>query len=172
MKDLFSDLFEQEIRDRGRRFARSSRAGLLHDMRTQAEDGFTCRHCGAFVSSAIALAGVVNRNHCPYCVWSRHLDLDHPGDRLSACKAPMRPVGLAQKRIYKKYGSSAGELMLVHRCTDCARISLNRLAADDDPEAILAVFESSLDVAQIVAEVQILGVATRNLVHTQLFGRQ
>jgi hypothetical protein len=47
---------------------------------------------------------VRNRNHCPYCLWSRCLDLFRAGDRLSACKAPMQPVGLALKHTRKKYG--------------------------------------------------------------------
>ncbi len=68
-----------------------------------------------------------------------------PGDRLSACKAGMRPVGLALKRVNKKYGSpKAGELMLVHACSECGKVSLNRLAADDDPQAVLETFEASL----------------------------
>ena len=55
---------------------------------------FRCQHCGAYVSASRVLSGVSNRNHCPYCLWSRHLDLFEAGDRLAACKAPMRPVGL------------------------------------------------------------------------------
>lgn len=34
--------------------------------------------------------------------------------------------------------------MLVHLCIDCETISINRIAADDDPEMILIVFQSSL----------------------------
>ena len=170
MKDLSVDFYGAEMRNGGRRLARSTRAGMLRGMRAQAEDGFPCRHCGAFVSSAIALAGVVNRNHCPYCLWSRHLDLERAGDRLSACKAPMKPVGLTQKRTAKKYGG-AGELMLVHRCTGCARVSLNRLAADDDPQAVLAVFEGSLRGEFFDREIEVLGIDSQRLVEEQLFGR-
>jgi hypothetical protein len=46
---------------------------------------FKCGHCHAFVSMEPILSGVQNRNHCPYCLWSRHLDLYEAGDRLSAC---------------------------------------------------------------------------------------
>ena len=64
---------------------------------------FRCAHCHVIVSSAHLLSGVQNRNHCPYCLWSCHLDLFAAGDRLSACKTPMRPIGLTMKRGRNKY---------------------------------------------------------------------
>jgi len=172
VKHYPADPFECEYRDRGRRLPGSSRAGMLRGLRAQADDGFICRHCGVFVSSAIALAGVINRNHCPYCLWSRHLDLERPGDRLSACKALMRPAGLTQKRTQKRYDPGSGELMLVHYCTECDRISINRLAADDDPDLVFAVFERSLAADPIPCEIEVLDLSSRELVHTQLFGRE
>lgn len=105
---------------------------------------FHCGHCNAPVSSARSFSGVHNRNHCPYCLWSRHLDLYDAGDRLSACKAPMQPIGLTTKRSRNKYGSKNGELMLVHLCTSCEHISINRIAADDDADTIMDVFNASL----------------------------
>jgi hypothetical protein len=96
------------------------------------------------VSVNVALSGVGNRNHCPYCLSSRHLDQFEPGDRLSACKARMKPVGLTFKRIAKKYTShQQGELMLVHLCEDCRKVSINRIAADDVIETILSLLEES-----------------------------
>lgn len=106
---------------------------------------FTCAHCHAFVSSAHQLSGVNNRNHCPYCLWSCHLDLFAAGDRLSACKAGMKPIGLTMKNGRNKYRlESQGELMLIHQCTECCSLSINRIAADDDVEAIITVFRGSL----------------------------
>jgi hypothetical protein len=105
---------------------------------------FKCIHCHNFVSAGSMLSGVNHRNHCPYCLWSRHMDLINAGDRMSACKAPMEPIGLTMKRVTKKYPSaSGGELMLIHLCSECERISVNRIAADDDPEGILDVFNAS-----------------------------
>ena len=104
----------------------------MKDFRIDINTDFKCRHCGSYISTARPLAGVGNRNHCPYCLWSRHLDLFEAGDRLAACKAPMRPVGLTLKNSRNKYARAAsGELMLVHLCTDCSKISINRIAADD-----------------------------------------
>jgi hypothetical protein len=104
---------------------------------------FRCIYCRHYVSANTGVSGVVNRNHCPYCLHSRHLDLKKAGDRLSACKAGMKPVGLAIKRTNKKYGENLGELLLIHRCIECDKISINRIAADDIAEYIFEVFEQS-----------------------------
>lgn len=108
------------------------------------EDGFICRNCQAFVSAHPLFSGVHNRNHCPYCLWSRHVDWQRAGDRLSACKASMEPIGLTVKQRQKKYASgSSGELMLIHRCNDCGRISINRIAADDLSVKLWEIFNAS-----------------------------
>ena len=99
---------------------------------------FICQHCGRFVSARPAVSGVVNRNHCPYCLHSRHVDLFKAGDRLCACKGLMAPVGLTLKHSRDKYANGArGELMLVHCCTACGALSINRIAADDDAVIIM-----------------------------------
>lgn len=107
------------------------------------EHEFHCLHCGAQVMTASCISGVNNRNHCPFCLWSRHLDWAMAGDRLSACKAKMRPWGLTMKPGRDKYSTSGGELMLVHSCTACDRLSINRIAADDDSESLMEVFFAS-----------------------------
>ena len=105
---------------------------------------FRCRHCHHIVSAAYMLSGVNNRNHCPYCLWSCHLDLFAAGDRLSACKGQMKPIGLTMKKSRNKYRLEArGELMLIHECTECRTLSINRIAADDHPESILEVSNES-----------------------------
>ena len=105
---------------------------------------FVCMVCHNFVSAEAALSGVHNRNHCPYCLSSRHLDLFEAGDRLSACKSNMRPVALTLKKTAKKYlRGGQGELMLVHVCDECGKPSINRIAADDDFEAVLEIFDRS-----------------------------
>ena len=140
---------------------------------------FKCAHCHVIVSSAHLLSGVNNRNHCPYCLWSSHLDLYAAGDRLSACKAPMKPIGLTMKRGRNKYQHEAsGELMLIHQCSECHTLSINRIAADDDSETVMAVFEESLPLAQqIYLQCQELGIVMLRLedtkfVQTQLYGHQ
>lgn len=129
---------------------------------------FRCAVCGSYVSASPTLSGVQNRNHCPYCLASRHVDLLRPGDRLSACKAIMRPLGLTLKRVQKKYAvPNSGELMLIHRCDDCGKLSLNRIAADDDSQALLGVFETSQDhrTRALIASQQAAGQRITPLAH-------
>ncbi len=134
---------------------------------------FVCAHCGAFVCANAELSGVKNRNHCPYCLSSRHLDHYEAGDRLSACKARMRPIGLTVKQTNKKYGSAAqGELMLIHQCEDCGKVSINRIAADDDNDLILALLEQSGRLeGQSHEGILPLGIAQSSWVRQTLFGR-
>ena len=150
----------------------------MKSFRIDTNADFKCQHCGAYVSVSRALAGVANRNHCPYCLWSRHLDLFEAGDRLAACKAPMRPVGLTLKNSRNKYAHIGnGELMLVHLCTDCERISINRIAADDVPQAIMEVFEASLVLLDrlmqqgMIGEINLLGDGSFEIVYQQLYGQ-
>lgn len=139
---------------------------------------FRCIHCGGPVSSMPQLSGVLNRNHCPYCLWSCHLDLFTSGDRLSACKGPMRPIGLTLKKNRNKYQSGpGGELMLIHECDDCRTLSINRIAADDDLGTILSVYEESLShgtrlQSRMVSQgILLLTEEHRSLVQVRLFGR-
>jgi hypothetical protein len=149
------------------------RARLGNDRRLNRD--FTCLHCRNFVSTHPILSGVNNRNHCPYCLYSRHLDLLEPGDRLAACKAGMRPVGLALKRSNKKY-AGLGELLLIHLCEECGRVSLNRMAADDDPDLVFEVYTRSfaLDASARIylckSGVEVLQAEDVHLVKAQLFG--
>jgi hypothetical protein len=156
------------------RWERSSLCGGI-DWKNQ---DFDCVHCRGYVSTQYILAGVHNRNHCPYCLWSRHMDWIQAGDRLSACKAGMQPVGLTLKRQAKKYAAvGQGELMLVHQCIDCGQFSINRIAADDDAEGILKIFEASQRLSHEVLGrlnqkgIQILTEGQRQLVTMRLFGQ-
>lgn len=140
---------------------------------------FKCIHCRYFVSAGMMLAGVNHRNHCPYCLWSRHMDLFKAGDRMSACKAPMKPVGLTMKRSYNKYlADSGGELMLAHLCSGCGSIAINRIAADDDTQKILDVFKAStklpVDLCSSLRNkgIDLLGYDSMEEVKVQLFGHQ
>ena len=54
-------------------------------------DTFVCRVCGKTV--IMAGAGSEHRNHCPYCLHSRHLDIE-PGDRAADCGGVMEPIAV------------------------------------------------------------------------------
>jgi RNHCP domain len=139
---------------------------------------FRCAHCHALVSCAHVLSAVNNRNHCPYCLWSCHLDLYAAGDRLSACKGPMRPIGLTMKKGRNKYQREArGELMLIHECIECKTLSINRIAADDDSGTVASVFQESLEFGRQLHSLGLqhgiipLEAGDSQIVYTQLYGR-
>ena len=139
---------------------------------------FKCAHCHVFVSSAHQLSGVHNRNHCPYCLWSCHLDLFAAGDRLSACKSEMKPIGLTMKMGRNKYRlESRGELMLIHECVECKSVSINRIAADDDAETVITVFQESLVIPTQIQtlsdryRIVPLNATNMQMVYEQLYGQ-
>jgi RNHCP domain len=93
-------------------------------------DSFRCRHCRLDVPTAAP--GTAHRNHCPHCLWSRHVD-DAPGDRAAAelCGSAMEPIAVSVR--------GAGEWVLVHRCTGCGSVHLNRTAGDDSPLLLVRI---------------------------------
>ena len=141
------------------------------------EEAFTCRHCGALVQANPLLSGVQHRNHCPYCLWSLHVDLFEAGDRLCACRGGMRPIGLTLKASRNKYAAEQGELMLVHQCELCGDLSINRIAADDDDTLILEIYRQSLaypgleNLALSEQRILLLGESDEDLVYKRLFGK-
>ncbi len=141
------------------------------------EDMFTCKRCGAVVYIEPLLSGVQNRNHCPYCLWSRHVDHIYAGDRMSACKAVMEPIGLTVKRSKNRYAVDApGELMLIHLCSDCGKLSINRIAADDLVERLMGIFHSSLSLNDVIRDqleangIRLLEAEDMQMVTCQLLG--
>ena len=80
-----------------------------------------CEHCGFNVAP---LTTGSYRNHCPKCLYSKHVDRDGPGVRLSECKGLMKPVGLDHR------GNKGW--MIVHRCETCGKEIPNMAACDDD----------------------------------------
>jgi RNHCP domain len=154
---------------------KSIRSGRGHANRT--EEGFRCQQCGAYVYTMPMLAGVNNRNHCPFCLWSQHVDYIKPGDRMSACKAVMQPIGLTVKAAHDKYSTKIkGELMLIHRCRDCSKVSINRIAADDQVEMLMRVYRDSLTMDEItkyhlnVAKIHLMQAKDERTVLLQLYG--
>ncbi|MBN1404641.1 MAG: RNHCP domain-containing protein [Opitutales bacterium] len=87
-----------------------------------------CRHCAACFD--ISAPGTRNRNHCPHCLWSVHLDVQ-PGDRASKCGGEMEPIAVSMR--------PDGEWILLHRCNKCGVIHANRIAGDDNAVALMAL---------------------------------
>jgi len=96
--------------------------------KTRDDSGFTCMRCRAAVPAQSF--GTRHRNHCPRCLWSRHVDHE-PGDRRCPCRAPMEPIGIEVRRD--------GEWAIIHRCTGCGTLRTNRIAGDDDERSLLGL---------------------------------
>ncbi|POR00007.1 hypothetical protein AU468_02330 [Alkalispirochaeta sphaeroplastigenens] len=102
-----------------------SRHSIIHHT---GDDSFLCVACGQGVGPA--RTGTRNRNHCPYCLASLHVDLK-PGDRRSGCKGLMEAIGV--------YVQPKGEWSIIHRCTSCGVLKMNRIGPDDCERALLAL---------------------------------
>jgi hypothetical protein len=90
--------------------------------RRRGPDTFRCRTCRLDVP--MHAPGTRHRNHCPNCLWSRHVD-ERPGDRASPCRSAMEPLAIAVR--------GRGEWVLIHRCRGCDALVGNRIAGDDNP---------------------------------------
>ncbi len=142
------------------------------------EGDFICCHCSEQVKFSNTL-GTEHRNHCPKCLYSLHLDKEVSGDRSASCGGYMPPIGLTFKQEgFDKYGKKReGELMLIHQCVKCARISINRLAADDDERAIIVLFNKSIymdeKTKKDLADIDIIAATAddKNKVFIKLFGK-
>lgn len=84
---------------------------------------FACEHCG------FSVQGSGYTNHCPKCLWSKHVDID-PGDRKADCGGMMEPMRIE---------GSSPEYDIVHRCVRCGQLKRNKVQAPDDPAAIVAL---------------------------------
>ncbi len=92
------------------------------------KSSFICAHCGRRVP--LSAGGTHYRNHCPFCLWSLHVD-SSTGDRKSDCMSIMEPIG-----IWAKPG---GEWAIIHRCCTCGFIRSNRIAGDDREGILLSL---------------------------------
>jgi hypothetical protein len=105
------------------------------------------------------------------------MDAKKAGDRLSGCHALMHPVGLTLKRTRNKYArEESGELMIIHQCLGCDKLAINRIAADDNTECLLAVFNSTADIQENLRNqigsqgIRLLVGDDMNIILTRLYG--
>lgn len=80
------------------------------------EEVYFCQKCGRKVR------GGRYNNHCPGCLWSKHVDSMVPGDRAAGCGGLMEPVEVVQKE---------GRWRVVHRCLGCGKVTVNDVADGD-----------------------------------------
>ncbi len=98
-------------------------------------DGFVCAQCCQVIHP---LTSGSYRNHCPFCLFSKHVDVI-PGDRLATCHGFMEPIAV-------DYSAKKGWI-IIHRCLKCGIIRRNKTALEDgqsDDYEKLIVLASSL----------------------------
>ncbi|MDO5393285.1 MAG: RNHCP domain-containing protein [Mycoplasmatota bacterium] len=92
---------------------------------TMKDEAFICENCGR----EVAPLGYTARDHCPYCLYSKHVDL-MPGDRANPCQGLLKPVGLEKfKDTYK----------ILYKCISCSKTHKNIMAKDDDMNLIIQI---------------------------------
>lgn len=91
---------------------------------TEIDEAFVCEHCGKVVKPL----GYSCRNHCPYCLYSKHVDIN-PGDRSQDCHGALEPVSL---EIDNKKG-----YVIVFKCKKCGQIRKNKAAKDDNMDLMI-----------------------------------
>ena len=91
---------------------------------TEIDEEFICENCGKKVPKL----GYSCRNHCPYCLHSKHVDIN-PGDREETCQGLLKPIDV---EINPKKG-----YVIVFKCTKCGAIRKNKAAEDDNMDLII-----------------------------------
>ena len=94
------------------------------------DDGFVCVHCGREVKPL----GYSSRNHCPFCLWSRHVDIN-PGDRANPCGGDLEPIS-AEPDPKKGY-------VIISTCQKCGEIRRCRAAheAKVQPDDLMLIIK-------------------------------
>jgi hypothetical protein len=107
----------------GKRLLRAARArsaaAQVVTTPTARDEAFTCDHCGA----AVPPHGRSARDHCPWCLWSKHVDRV-PGDRAETCRGALEPVEVERR---------GSRMMLHYRCVACGAARTNQALLDGDP---------------------------------------
>jgi len=91
-------------------------------------ENFVCGNCG------YAVEGDGYTNHCPKCLWSKHVDV-FPGDRGENCGGLMKPIGLKIEN---------GEEVIYHKCILCGDIRACKVSKNDDRDEILKISQIPL----------------------------
>jgi len=85
-------------------------------------EDFVCGNCGEKV------AGDGYTDHCPKCLWGKHVDKEIPGDRAAECKQLMEPI----KTIYQK-----DVFRIVYRCQGCRHEFVVKTGENDNRDLLI-----------------------------------
>ena len=92
---------------------------------TMRDENFICENCHKEVKKL----GYTARDHCPYCLYSKHVDIN-PGDRQNSCQGLLKPIGIEKfKDTY----------IILYCCEKCGEDHKNIIAKDDDMNMIIKI---------------------------------
>lgn len=96
---------------------------------TMRDEEFICENCKKEVSPLKYTA----RDHCPYCLYSKHVDI-MPGDRKNSCCGLLKPVDIEKfKDTYK----------ILYKCQKCQEEHKNIMAKDDNMDLIIELSKAN-----------------------------
>ena len=84
------------------------------------DESFVCGNC----TREVPVGDIMIRDHCPYCLWGRHLD-NIPGDRAADCGGLMEPLS---------FSFGGGTRWIHYKCTKCTHQFRVRAHPDDAQE--------------------------------------
>ncbi len=87
------------------------------------DEKFMCDHC----KKEVLPLGYTARDHCPYCLYSKHVD-NLPGDRGNSCHGLLIPIGI------EKYKDT---FKIIYKCNTCKKEHKNIMANDDNMDKII-----------------------------------
>ena len=97
---------------------------------TMIDEDFICSVC----SKEVKALGYTARDHCPYCLCSKHVDIN-PGDRACSCLGILRPINVEKGK--------KDELKIVYKCDKCGEIKRNKMASDDNFDEVLKIMKEN-----------------------------
>lgn len=96
-------------------------------------ENFVCEVCGEKV------IGNGTTDHCPNCLWGKHVDEAIPGDRASQCRGLMKPVASEYKE---------DRFRIFYKCQKCnhqfwVKAAENTKNKNDNRELLMELLKNS-----------------------------
>ena len=88
------------------------------------DESFICENC----KKEVTPLGYTARDHCPHCLYSKHLDIN-PGDRKSNCHGALKPIGIEKTK--------KTDFKIMYKCQKCGHQTKNIQAIDDNIDEII-----------------------------------
>ena len=93
------------------------------------KENFICENCGEEVN------GDGYTDHCPKCLWGKHVDEEIPGDRASDCKGLMEPIA-------SQFSISNFQFSIKYKCIKCGHIFKVREGKEDEREKLISLLDN------------------------------